>query len=238
MDIGELVIPTELLINVPGQKNVGKLGTDVHFVSELDSKYLAREDEFKRKAIELRREREENGEESIYYRLQPFYHPELDDLVGRRIVFYSCFGRAGMRWCKGEVLGVCLNRRDPAVNVLWDAMPDVTKYKDETEEEVNLLPSKWNKDCDGAWMMNVNVSIGDFEDALGNKMDEKDGDIDTDAYGDIDEYDSDDPISYLQRLKEGCSSKEKRLCELEQDSDSYDSDDSKDLPLGKLKKNC
>ena len=134
-----------------------------------------------------------------------------------------------MRWCKGEVLSVCPNRRDPAVNVLWDAMPDVTKYRNETKEEVNLLPSKWNKDCDGAWMMDVNVSIGDFEDALGGKM----GDISDNGCGDINDYDSDDPIIYLQRMKDGCNSKDEHLNDLKQDSEGYDSDD---LPLSKLKK--
>ena len=147
---GELILPTEPSINVPIWKSVGVLGTDVDFVSELDSKYLASEDEFKINANKILQAREEKGEASIFSRLQPFCRPQLDDLVGRRIVFHSCFGRAGMRWCKGEVLSVCPNRRDLAVNVLWDAMPDVTKYRNETEEEVNLLPSKWNKDCYGA----------------------------------------------------------------------------------------
>ena len=43
-------------------------------------------------------------------------------------------------------------------------MPDVDEYKYETEEEVVLLPSKWNKDCDGAWRMDVDIAIGDDKD--------------------------------------------------------------------------
>ena len=64
----------------------------------MDSKYLADECIFKKKAEEVWQGREDHGEESsIYSRLQSFYHPELCSLVGQMIDFHGCFGEAGMR---------------------------------------------------------------------------------------------------------------------------------------------
>ena len=64
----------------------------------------------------------------------------------------------------------------PKVNVLWDVMPDVDEYKNKTEEEVVLLPSKWNKDCDGAWRMDIDLAISVDDDEFGDQMFEADAD--------------------------------------------------------------
>ena len=177
-----LSIPMEPPINIPARHNVGVFGTEIDFISELDSKYLADECIFKKKAEEIRQRREDRGEESIFSRMQPFYRPELCSLVGQRIDFHACFGEAGMRWCQGEVLEVLSNKSRPTVNVLWDVMPDVDEYANKTEEVVELLPSKWNKDCDGAWRMDIDLAIGDEEDNLDDQMVEEDDDgYDTDA---------------------------------------------------------
>ena len=98
------------------------LGTEIDFIAELDSKYLSDEGVFKRKAEAIRQKREENGEQSIYSLLRPFLRPELTDLVGQRIDYCACFGKAGLRWCQGEVLSVCASKSKPKVNVLFDAM--------------------------------------------------------------------------------------------------------------------
>ena len=108
--------------------------------------------------------------------MHPFYRPDISSLVGQQIDYYSCFGSAGMRWCQGEVTSICANKSKPTVNVLWDAMPDVERYATATEEAVTLLPSKWNKDCDGAWRMDVDISIGDEEDDIEDQMVEIDED--------------------------------------------------------------
>ena len=177
-----LSIPTEPPINIPARHNVGVFGTEIDFISELDSKYLADECIFKKKAEEIRQRREDRGEESIFSRMQPFYRPELCSLVGQRIDFHACFGEAGMRWCQGEVLEVLSNKSRPTVNVLWDVMPDVDEYANKTEDVVELLPSKWNKDCDGAWRMDIDLAIGDEEDNLDDQMvEEDDNGYDTDA---------------------------------------------------------
>ena len=58
----ELEISTEPKINVPGQLDVGVVGTQVDFVETLNAKYLSEEGEFIRKAKRLRQSREMNGQ--------------------------------------------------------------------------------------------------------------------------------------------------------------------------------
>ena len=74
----------------------------------------------------------------MYSTLQPFFRPELDELVGRRIDVLSSFEIKNedgshkewkLRWCQGEVKRVYDNRKKPTVRVLWDAMPDCDGYE-------------------------------------------------------------------------------------------------------------
>ncbi len=53
------------------------LGAQTEYMLELDKKYLADEDAFKKKAHKLRKERELKGEGSIYSSIQPFVQPEI-----------------------------------------------------------------------------------------------------------------------------------------------------------------
>ena len=74
-------------------------------------------------------------------------------------------------------------------------MPDVTKYADPVEEEVNLLPSKWNRNCDGAWVMVVDVIVGDMEDTADELIAGDDTVESEDGYEtDDDGYDSEDVL--------------------------------------------
>ena len=43
------------------------------------------------------------------------------------------------------------------MRVLWDAMPDVSMPS--TEHDCVLLPSKWKKDVEMGWRMDVNVDV-------------------------------------------------------------------------------
>ena len=45
------------------------------------------------------------------------------------------------------------------VRVLWDPMPDVGGYEEAKETDQWLLPSKWKKEVDGAWRMDVEVDV-------------------------------------------------------------------------------
>jgi hypothetical protein len=81
-------------------------------------------------AEQIQQAREARGEGSIYSLLQPFSHPNVKELHGRRIdVLYSCTlpgdGESVLRWCQGEVIEVYTGRQKPMVCVLWDPMPDV-----------------------------------------------------------------------------------------------------------------
>ena len=78
---GKLEIPNEPSPNIPKRRKVGQLGTQIDLVDELDSKYLANEIGFKTNAESIMRKREDSGASSIYARMQPFYRPELDNLL-------------------------------------------------------------------------------------------------------------------------------------------------------------
>ena len=88
-------IPDEPLPNVPQQISLPVLGTQTEEVVELDRKYLANEDEFKKKARTLRNERELKGEGSIYSSMQPFLRPEISDLMYERFDVLSEFKMIG-----------------------------------------------------------------------------------------------------------------------------------------------
>ena len=91
--------------------------------------------------------------------------PELDKLIEKRIdVLYSFeleSGEKALRWCQGKVLEVLIEKKKPTVFVHWDPMPDVEGKENSNEEtEQVLLPSKWNKNVEGAWRMDINVHVG------------------------------------------------------------------------------
>ena len=51
----------------------------------LDRKYFDNEEDFRKRADQVRIEREARGEGNMYSLLQPFDHPDLKQLVDRRI---------------------------------------------------------------------------------------------------------------------------------------------------------
>jgi hypothetical protein len=170
-------IPDESSPNVPQRINLPVLGTQTEEVLELDRKYLANEDEFKKKARTLRNERELKGEGSIYSSMQPFLRPEISDLMNERIDVLSEFKMLGkeeseLQWCQGEVVHVYEKQRVPMVCVRWDPIPDCTGWESSTESNQNLLPTRWNKDAVGAWRLDLPI---DVEDTSDNKSDGKTG---------------------------------------------------------------
>ena len=108
----------------------------------------------------------------MYLLLQPFSRPNVNELLGRRIdVLYSRTlpdnGGNAMRWCQGEVIEVYKERLKPIVCVLWDPMPDVEGSEESSETDVILLPSKWRKEVEGGWRMDVDITV---EDELDDEM--------------------------------------------------------------------
>ena len=141
------------------------LGTQTCDVGALDRRYLSDENEFKRKAEKTRRERESKGEGSMYSQLQPFSRPELTELIGKQIDVLCSFdidirkGMKELRWRQGEVLEIVESARDPTVKVKWDAQLDAHGYEEETITNQRLLPSRWRKDRDGGWRLDVAIDI-------------------------------------------------------------------------------
>ena len=70
--------------------------------------------------------------------------------------------KKGLRWCQGEVVGDIKERAKPTVMVLWDKLSDVEgKAGAVVRSEQMLLQSKWNKDVEGAWRLDVGIEICD-----------------------------------------------------------------------------
>ena len=138
----------------------------------MDKKYFDNEDDFKERAEQVRRQRELRGEGSMYALLQPFDRPDIKELKDRRIDVLSFMTvtvdgekKSVGRWCQGKVIRV-YDSKQPMVRVLWDPMPDVGGYKTAKETNQRLLPSKWKKDVDGAWRMDVEVEVGIDKNAI------------------------------------------------------------------------
>lgn len=159
-----LKIPKKPKPNVPKRKKTGFLGTPVDEVAELDKKYIADEGKFEKKASGIQLRREVTGESSIYSRMQPFDRPEVETLLNRRIDYLCTFDEGTkdeqLCWCQGEVIEVDKNPNKPnTVTVYWDPVPNSDKYSDHSTSSVDLLPTKWNKDKDKAWRLDIDVTL-------------------------------------------------------------------------------
>mmetsp|Transcript_29604 Transcript_29604/g.62781 ORF Transcript_29604/g.62781 Transcript_29604/m.62781 type:complete len:567 (+) Transcript_29604:520-2220(+) len=199
-------MPTEPPTTTPKRKETSILGTQCEYVRSLDRKYFDNEEDFRKRANQVRMEREARGEGSMYSLLQPFDRPDLQELVGRRIDVLSFMPvivdgeeKSVGRWCQGEVLRAYTERKKPTVRVLWDPMPDVGGYEEAKETDQFLLPTKWKKDKDNAWRMDVDVNITDnsrrdgvnIESVEVESESESDSDGDSEIETEVSESDSD-----------------------------------------------
>jgi hypothetical protein len=105
---------------------------------ESEASAVIGEEQFRREANELRKQREARGEGSIFSVMQPLYCPELDELINNRIdVLYSFvlgLGDKVLRWCQVKVIKVFPERAKPTFVVHWDPMPDVEGKEDLSDE--------------------------------------------------------------------------------------------------------
>jgi hypothetical protein len=165
-------IPPGPSINVPTRTHLPILGTQTCDVAALDHRYLSNENKFKQRAEKARRERETRGEGSMYSQLQPFSRPELTELIGKCIDVLCSFdidirnGTKELRWCQGEVMEIVEGARDPTVKVKWDAQADAHGYKEETITNQRLLLSRWRKDREDGWRMDVAIDIESETDSV------------------------------------------------------------------------
>jgi hypothetical protein len=59
------------------------------------------------------------------------------------------------------VIEIYTGRQKPTVCVLWDPMPDVEGLEELSETNAILLPSKWRKETEGGWRMDVDITVQD-----------------------------------------------------------------------------
>jgi hypothetical protein len=159
-----LTTPKDPALYMPKRPELPILGTASRQLIESNTTATIDEDEFRKQAEELRRQREARGEGSIFSIMQPLYCPELDELINKRIdVLYSFkleSGEKALRWCQGKVIKILTEKTKPTVVVRWDPMPDVLGKEDRSDETQQELPQrKWNKDVEGAWRMDINVGF-------------------------------------------------------------------------------
>ena len=159
-------MPLEPPTAVPKRKENSILVTQCDYIRSLDRKYFDNEEDFRKRADQVRMEREAIGEGSMHSLLQPFNHPDLKQLVDLRIDVQSFMPvvvdgelKSVGRWCQGKVLRAYGGRKQPTVRNLWDPMPDVGGYRDAMEGYQELLPMKWKKDKANSWRMDVDVYI-------------------------------------------------------------------------------
>jgi len=76
-----------------------------------------------------------------------------------------------------------LDCKKPTVRVLWDEIPDRTGWETSQETDVIPLPTKWNKNKEGAWRMDLPVDIEDtYDDGGGDKINKSDPKVETRDY--------------------------------------------------------
>jgi hypothetical protein len=159
----KLTPPKDPALVMPKRCKLPTLGTATKQLMESEASAVIDDDQFRKEANKLRKQREERGEGSIFSVMQPLYCPELDELINKRIdVLYSFVlgsGEKVLRWCQGKVIKVLPENAKPTVVVLWDQTQQV------------LAPRKWNKDVEGAWRMDINVEIVEYTEEHEEVMD-------------------------------------------------------------------
>jgi len=54
---------------------------------------------------------------------------------------------------------MCVRKASQTVRVLWDATEDVDGRNEQVKSDQRLLPSKWNKDGENAWRLDIDISV-------------------------------------------------------------------------------
>ena len=201
----KLTVPSDPAIELPTRAELPVLGTATQQLIDSNNTAQIDEAQFRKDAEEMRQQREARGEGSIFSVLQPLVCPEPDELVDKRIdvlyPFELASGDIALRWCQGKVIEVVKDCSRPAVRVCWDPMPDVDGKEDVSEETVQEVPPrKFNKNVEGAWRLDINVSMqADSEesnkvsnDGLDTSSSRSDGSNCSDS--ELDESDSDQNI--------------------------------------------
>ena len=167
------IIPNRPPTQLPQRKNLPQLGTQTSDVKELDALQQETSIDFDQNARKVRLDRESRGHGDRYSELQPTTMPEIvNNFIGTRLDVCFKFvlecGGEELSWCQGTVVDISNGnnmlypnarsrcyKKGEAVEVLWDAIDGISdKYKSIQK----LQKTKWNKQCEGAWRLDVNVN--------------------------------------------------------------------------------
>ena len=85
--------------------------------------------------------------------------PEPDVLAG---FVMPVTDERDVRWCQGKVKEVYEKKN--AVKVCWNPIPDCAGWETSQETVQKLPRSKWNKNVDGAWRMDLSIELYDTSD--------------------------------------------------------------------------
>ena len=133
----------------------------------MDRKYFTDVANLREDTEALRLQMEERGEGSLYSILQPDIIPTVDELVQKKErvdVLCSIKVQVGatevLRWCQGKVTkklkGKMLRGKEvPTVMIEWDGMPDVGGWEEGGFEPKELKDHLFNRDKEGAWILDV-----------------------------------------------------------------------------------
>jgi hypothetical protein len=140
----KLTPPKDPALEMPKRLELPTLETATQQLMESNVTARINEEQFRKEAEELQKQREARGESSIFSVMQPLYCPELDELINKRIdVLYSFLMGSGekvLQWCQGKLVKVLTEKAKPTVVVWWDPMPDVEGKEDLSDETGQVLP--------------------------------------------------------------------------------------------------
>ncbi len=181
----KLMPPTDPALEMPKRAELPILGTAKQQLLESNDTAKIDEKEFRERAAELQKQREAKSEDGMFSVMQPFYCPELHELIDRRIDVIYPFqfgsGEKALQWCQVKLIKILTEKTKPTVVVRWDPMPNVEEKENTIEETQQELPQrKWNTDVEGAWRMDIN--FGFIEDSSNEKSETNiDVKVETDA---------------------------------------------------------
>ena len=157
------------------RKDLPTLGKPISEMAALGKKQKVALNKFKKRAdaIELERDDNRKGENSIFRRQQHWDRPNVADLINERIdMLYNIVDtdveeEKVLRWCQGEVVEVYEKRNKvQSVRILWDPLSNDAEYNDYTESDEVIDPKLWNvtKEVEGAWRMDIDIrDVGEDE---------------------------------------------------------------------------
>ena len=166
-------IPNKPPAMIPQRKQLSQLGELTSNVKVIDAAHQEKSVQQDCNARMMRIDRELIGQGDRYEELQPTSMPKIDSrLIGTRldVCFYFELDTGGkeLRWCQGCVKDISNGsnmlypnartkcyKEGEAVRILWDTINGIC----DAYESIQHLPkSKWNKQIEGAWRLDVELN--------------------------------------------------------------------------------